>query len=341
MITRRHQIAWLALGAALMASAPAGAASIHLDLPGIPGENGTPGYPDAMLLRTLTLAPHELRFVKPVDAASPAIGAAVLTGAIFPSGSALFYDATPPDQPDVVLPLQNLLASSQQPIGDPFLLLEEDAFASPTPAAIFLELPGIPGENDTPGHPGVIALESIAIESGSFSVVKRVDAASPSIQTAVALGSLFPSARLLLYDVLPASGPPDAVLAFEQVLATSSQPEPGGGTDPLERDGFVFQSIPEPARAALDAAGLGALAATARRRRSRGSSSARSSSLAFASLRNARQSQRPVAACGHALAQSNGSSSSLASGAGSHATSTPTRSVSSSISRASTSATAA
>jgi type VI protein secretion system component Hcp len=268
---RRSLFRWLAFCAAAVVPGAAAAASIDLDIPGIAGEDATPGHPNAMAVQTLTIKPNEFSVIKAVDSASPQIQLAVALGTLFATGQLLFYDSAPTSQPDAALQFQNLLASSYQMLNGPGFPQEQDAFSSPTPQLLYLELPGVSGAGTTPGYPGVIPLQSFSTDGSSFSVIKPVDQASVPIQMAVALGTPFAVARLLLYDTLAPSGPPDAILIFQNVLASSSQPEPGGGLVPLERDTFNYLSIaqptPEPGIDSMGIASLGVLAAAARRRR--------------------------------------------------------------------------
>jgi len=264
----RRLAAAAALLALLLGPAAAIGASIHIDLAGIAGEDPVPGHPDAILVQTLELAPYQLAVVKALDGASPAIQTALALGTILPSAQVLFHDAAPTAAPDAVLALHDLLVSSSQLVGDPASLQERDVFDATAPALLYLELPGIAGESATPGHPGVIALRSFSADGSSFSVLKLVDAASLPIQTALAAGTPFASARLLLYDAPAPSGPPDATLVFENALVSSSQLE-AGGAELLERDGFAFlsisQPVPEPGSGSLGAASLAALTALAQR----------------------------------------------------------------------------
>jgi type VI protein secretion system component Hcp len=102
-------------------------------------------------------------------------------------------------------------------------------------ASIFLDIPAIPGENPTPGHPAAIAAQSVTITPGSFSVIKHIDSASPKIQLAVANGTPLATSTLLFYDSA-ASDRPEAIISFQNVLANSSQLL--GGNPPSEQDSF-------------------------------------------------------------------------------------------------------
>jgi MYXO-CTERM domain-containing protein len=266
MAAERATLAWCVAASLLLAAGPATAASLRLDLPGVTGEHPTPGHPDAMLVDELTLAPNQLTVVKGIDAASTELALAVSLGTLFPTAQLLFYDATPGAQPDAEIALEGLFASAYLFLDDPVTPREQVELSSATPALLALELPGIPGENDLPGHPDTMLLESFSTGGASFAVTKPVDAASPAIQNAVATGTAFPSAQLLVYDDAAPSGPPDAIVRFASVFATSWQLEPGGGEVQLERVGFAFASLPEPDGGALGAASLAALAAARRRR---------------------------------------------------------------------------
>lgn len=267
MAVDRATLAWCFVAASLLAAGSAAAASLRLDLPGVTGEHPTPGHPGAMLVEELTLAPNQLTVVKRIDTASSDLAMAVALGTLFPTAQLLFYDATPGARPDAAIALEALFASAYFFLDDPVTPREQVEFSSATPALLALELPGINGENDLPGHTGTMLLESFSTDGASFTVIKPLDSASPAIQNAVATGTTFPSAQLLVYPVSAPSGPPDAIVRFESVFATSSQLEPGGGE--FERVGFVFAALPEPAAQALGAASLAVLAAAARWRRPR------------------------------------------------------------------------
>jgi hypothetical protein len=95
----------------------------------------------------------------------------------------------------------------------------------PSPAQasiIYLNIPSIAGEDPVPGHPGTMAVQSLTITPDAFSVVKRVDKASPAIFNAVVTGTPLGTASVFLYNSTP-SGPADATLSFPNVLASSYQ----------------------------------------------------------------------------------------------------------------------
>jgi hypothetical protein len=103
--------------------------------------------------------------------------------------------------------------------------------------SIFVDVSGITGETPVPGFPGALAAQSITIGSNGFSVVRRVDVATPKIVDAVAKGTTFPDATALFYNVAPTASP-DGTLSFQDVLASGYE-FLGGLFDPLERDSFV------------------------------------------------------------------------------------------------------
>jgi type VI protein secretion system component Hcp len=104
-------------------------------------------------------------------------------------------------------------------------------------AQIYLNIPGISGEDSIPGHSSVMAVTSLTVDPSQFAVVKRVDSASPTIHLAVVQASSFSNASLYLFNSNP-TGPPDATLSFQNLIASSYQLL--GGNTPLERDGFHF-----------------------------------------------------------------------------------------------------
>jgi type VI protein secretion system component Hcp len=114
--------------------------------------------------------------------------------------------------------------------------------------SMYLDIPGIAGENPTPGYPDAMEVQSLNLIPNQFSIIKQVDKASPQMIEAVTAGTHFPSASMLFYNSAP-SGPPDAALVFQDVLPSAYQLETGGQI-PLEKVTFDFtavtQSIPEP-----------------------------------------------------------------------------------------------
>ena len=250
----------------LAEAGPASAVGIYMDMPGIPGANGTPGHSDAINLQSLAIAPHAFTITKPLDSASPALSNAVAGGTIFPTATALFYNSLPPGaQPNASLPFSNPLASSYQVLNTT-PQSEEVSFQSVNPVLIYLELPGIVGASSTPGHPGVMAVDLATITPGTFSIEKIVDSASPGIFNAVGAGTLFPSASLLFYNSSAPGASPDDVLVFQNVLASSYQV--GGGVTPTEVDTFAYTSMtPEPSSLGLPLVGGGAMAMRRRSRR--------------------------------------------------------------------------
>jgi LPXTG-motif cell wall-anchored protein len=240
---------------------PAQGASIYFSIPGITGENPTPGYPGAMLVNSLDIVSDGFSFMKAVDKATPQINTAVIKGTPLGTVNALFYNSAPSGAPDAILPFANVLASSQS---ISVSLVETDKFVATTPASMFLEVSGITGEASTPGYTGLMQLDSLELSGNTLTVTRPTDKATPQIQTAVALGTLH-SAKLLFYNSTP-TGPPDAEIDFSEVLASSYSPL-SSGTLPEEVDSFVFSSLseptpttgatPEPATALLALAGVG------------------------------------------------------------------------------------
>jgi type VI protein secretion system component Hcp len=215
------------------------AAALYVEIPGIHGEQSTPGHPDAMFVQSLTIAPDQFTIIKNVDSASPAIFAAVAQGTMFPSATALLYSSTPGASPDGTLSFQNVLPSSYSQSGGS---LEQASFASSNPGSIFLEVPGIVGESSTPGHPGVVRIDSFTITATTFSVMKAVDSISPALFSAVANGTSFAKASVLFYNAAVPSGPPDGVVLFGNVIASAYQVN--GGTS--ETDSFSFATVEQP-----------------------------------------------------------------------------------------------
>ena len=214
------------------------AASLFLQIPGIPGEQMNPGFPEAMLVQSLTITPGGFTIIKNVDGASPAILTAVATGTLFPSAIALLYNSTPVGSPDGRLSFQNVLGSSYQSQGGG---TEQDSFVATNPGSMFMELPGIVGEDSTLGHPNVIEIESFSLTASQFSVLKAVDSASAAIILAVATGSPFASANVLFYNAAVPSGPANGIFKFGNVLGISVQNL--GGAPAQERVTFSFATV--------------------------------------------------------------------------------------------------
>jgi type VI protein secretion system component Hcp len=264
-ITKRFTLTAVALIACWLPSAPCAAAvSTYLNIPGIDGDDSPPGYPNAMAASSATIVPNGYSIDKDVDSASADIFLAVANGNPLGTTSLLFYNSAPTDPPTAIINFPNTFATGYATNG----LTETDTFSSTTPASLYLEVPGIPGEYSPPGHPNIMKIESFTLE-GDFTVVREMDSASDDIAIATALGTQFPTANLLLYNSAPV-GPPDAVLSFTDLLISSYQFL--GGTVPLESVTFAFANlepqVPEPTTATLlGLTAAAALACTLRRRR--------------------------------------------------------------------------
>jgi type VI protein secretion system component Hcp len=268
---KKHTLAVLCLGAILSVHGPARAAlSTFLELPGVTGESDPPGAADVTALDSLSISPGTFDVTKLVDSTSPALANALLSGTPYPSASLLFYDDVQSDtQPDAALVLHTALVTGTQSVAIGPNPGERVSFAFATPGlSMFLELPGVSGEANAPGHSGVIGVESVALSASGFQVVKLVDSTSPTLSAALLSGTPYASASLLFYaDVLSASKP-DFALVYQNALVSSIAPAPSQNVL-REEVSFIFQGahvVPEPTGVWLVGLALVALVHRARRR---------------------------------------------------------------------------
>src|SRR5439155_8236641 len=239
---------------------PRGAAAVLVTdvyVPGITGEDSPPGFPGAMNVKSVSVSAGAFSAIKRVDSASPQIAAAVAGATPLGTSRVLLYNTSPPaGAPDASISLLNTFASSSVALGGA-PATEQDSFIATTPAQLYLGIPGITGSSSTPGHANVMRLESVSLDPGSaadFSVVKDVDSASPQIAAAIAGGTIFLAATLLVYDASPPGAQPDEIVVFHNVLGSAQLL--AGGPTPREQDAFTFATItPEPA------AGMGVISA--------------------------------------------------------------------------------
>jgi type VI protein secretion system component Hcp len=252
----------LAVGA-LMAGTVEGVA-IRVHIPGIVGQDSTPGYPGAMAVQTLTIQPGTFTLAKQVDAASPGLFLATAQGTQLFGSNVLLYNDPPAGAPAASLGIASLLVSSYQVNG----LSEEVVLSAGTPASMYLVVPGIVGEDGTPGYPSAMRIDSFSLTGSDFTVVKGVDSATPQVLLAVANGTHFPSASVLFYNAAVPGAEPDAIFVFGDVLGTSHQVTGGGASPGVETAGFSFGAVaPEPSAVGLAAAGAAGLCGRSRRRR--------------------------------------------------------------------------
>ena len=75
----------------------------YLNVAGIPGENPTPGYPNAMQVTAFTIANNQISITKTIDSASPVLFAAVAGGTPLGTANLLMYNDAPAGPPDATL----------------------------------------------------------------------------------------------------------------------------------------------------------------------------------------------------------------------------------------------
>ena len=260
---RIAQVAMLLLAAEYVFLEPAVAAVSYVNAPGIQGVDPTPGYPGAMAASSVTITPHELTIIKSIDPASPQLFAAIAMGTPLGTVSTLFYNGVPAGPPDATLSFFNSLGSSIQSLDATTVLVR---FNAQNPLALFLEVPGIPGESNAPGHPNIMYIRSFELVGNEFRIGRAPDSASDDLFLANAMGVQFPFARLILSDSTLPDISVDAVVEFHNLLIRSSQVL-GQLNEPIELHKFNFATlsqVPEPVSVAL-AAVAGILAARMRR----------------------------------------------------------------------------
>jgi len=209
---------------ALVLGLIARADTLYLSISAITGENPVPGYPGVMSIQSISISETGFSIQKQVDKASPQILQAVTEGAPLGTASLLLYNSVPADPPDALLGFSSVLASACQLDGQ----TKTDSFATIISEFMFLGLPGIPFESSTPSHSNVTPIDSLSISPSEFSVVRRIDSASPAILKAAIDGTPFPAATVLFYDWPMPQGPPDTELVFNDVFITGYQQS--GGT---------------------------------------------------------------------------------------------------------------
>src|SRR5438045_2697176 len=114
-----------------------------------------------------------------------------------------------------------------------------------------VRVPGITGEDSPPGFAGAMRTESVTVGTGSLSMIKRVDSATPQIANAIVAGTHLGTSRVLLYNSSPPAGAPDASLSLVNTLADSQTLL--GGSPATENDSFTTAT---PARLYLEIPGI-------------------------------------------------------------------------------------
>jgi len=207
---------------------------IFLDIPGIDGGQSLPGFPGAIAVQSLEIIPGQFTIIKPVDSASPALFNAVVNGTSYPFAYALLYNSAPTGLPDATLTLQNIVATSLTSSGGN---LEQVGFVATNLGSVFLELPGITGESSTPGHAGVMQIDSFSLTANQFSIIKAIDSASPQILSAFAKGTTFATGSILFYSTAIPTGTPASVFTLGDIVGTIQTI----GTS--EQDTFSFGTV--------------------------------------------------------------------------------------------------
>jgi type VI protein secretion system component Hcp len=247
------------------ASAGFGAAAFYFHTTAIPGTANPPGYPASFPATAMTVTPHTLTLTRQVDAVSPQLAQAVVSGTPLGTADFLAYKVPVSAPPYFRIELSNALASSYGTNGTS----EHVSFATTGLQKFYMELPGVTAESSTPGHAGVMNLQSITVDAAAqtFTITKATDLASPQLLLAAARGTHFPVASGLFYDAPVPGDQPDAVIPFQDVIVSSFQAggaDPGGPTPEVVT--FAFADVPEPGALA---AGLATVAMCSRSRRGR------------------------------------------------------------------------
>ncbi len=211
------------------------AAVVDLYVPSITGEDSPPGFAGAMRVQSVDISTDAFSVTKVVDSASPQIATAIAGATPLGTTRLLLYNSSPPTALSASLAFANTFGSAQVMLGGT-PMTEKDSFIATTPALMYLEVPGITGESNVPGHSAVMQLDSFSLSGGEFSIVKILDTASPQVASAISGATLFPTVTMLFYDSSPATTP-GGVFVFHNVLGNSQMLS----GDPLrEHDTFSF-----------------------------------------------------------------------------------------------------
>jgi type VI protein secretion system component Hcp len=261
------RIAALLVLLALNIGVALGGTSLYLDVPAIPGPGSPQKYPTSLELDSFSWAPKGKSFDvgRISDSNTSAFQAYQLNGHVLHDVSALFYK-THNEMHDPYLTFTfsdaRVTSLSFSVFGN--MQKEKIQFQYDTGKAIYLKLPGQPGDSSPPGYLNVRSLDSIGFDSTGLTITEDVTASSQALAAAVASSTDFGAASLLFYDVPAGSDtpvdPPYEIMSLSDLTGTSYQTIVG--TDPsTEQITFSysdFNGVPEPGIICLVGAGIGA-----------------------------------------------------------------------------------
>ena len=236
------------------------AASVFLELPGIKGEDSKPGHPELTRLETFTLeAKRKKRPPRPrprpiTNTLTPAIPSSVVIKLqeaaddeeLFSSSALYLYDDELSGELAAMVTFQNVKLTAGTGGGTTVSRLDVGFTAESGPEALFLKLPGIPGEAAMPGYSELVEIDSFTLNArtGTITIVKVLDKTSPKLMEALTGSFCFVSPSFLVYSTFNPSGPPNGIITFESVVVESidASQDPDSG-EAIERVTFRFTNV--------------------------------------------------------------------------------------------------